>query len=256
MSKIVIIGAGNVATVLGRKISAVGHEIVQVISRNEENTALLAAELHCPWSTDLRAICREADLYLVAIADSNLPSLGKDLSLPGKLVVHTAGAVSKDVLQSVSEYFGVLYPLQSLRKEILGSPVIPFLVDANNPGSQTWLYDFAATLSGRVQVAGDSTRLRVHLGAVLVNNFSNHLYKLAENFCKSEKIDFSLLLPLIKEGAERLSYFSPSETQTGPAIRGDSATIETHRKLLDDYPDIRQLYDLFTDQLQGSSGKS
>jgi predicted short-subunit dehydrogenase-like oxidoreductase (DUF2520 family) len=156
----------------------------------------------------------------------------------------------------VSDYYGVLYPLQSLRKEIPGSPVIPFLVDGNNPGSQTWLYDFAATLSDQVQVADDGTRLRLHLGAVLVNNFSNHLYALAENFCKREKIDFALLFPLIKEGAERLSYFSPGETQTGPAIRGDSATIETHRQLLDEYPDIRQLYDLFTNQLQGHYGKT
>ena len=49
-----------------------------------------------------------------------------------KLVLHTAGSVSKDVLKNISYNYGVLYPLQSLRKESHEIPEIPFLVDGNN----------------------------------------------------------------------------------------------------------------------------
>ena len=250
MSKVVIIGSGNVATVLGIRIKMAGHEIVQVFSRKREHAALLAEELHCPHTTYWSQITPEADIYLVALADSALLSLGDNLSLPGKLVLHTAGAVSKAVLLPVSQNSGVLYPLQSLRKEIRPFPPIPLLVDANTPVDQGRIADFARSISGQVQEADDATRLKLHLGAVIVNNFSNHLYTLAEDYCRLEKIDFTLLLPTIQETAGRLTHFLPRDTQTGPAIRGDKATIEKHLRLLHGYENITALYELFTKQIQ------
>jgi predicted short-subunit dehydrogenase-like oxidoreductase (DUF2520 family) len=250
MSKVVIIGSGNVATVLGIRIAMAGHEIVQVFSRKRENAALLAGQLHCPYSTYWTQISQEAELYLVALSDGALLSIGESLSLPGKLVMHTAGAVSKDVLLPVSKNIGVLYPLQSLRKEIRPFPPIPLLVDANTPVDKARIADFAGTLSGQVQEADDITRLKLHLGAVLVNNFSNHLYTLTEDYCRQEKIDFTLLLPIIQETASRLAHFLPRDTQTGPAIRGDGATIEKHLQLLHNYKNIKELYELFTHQIQ------
>lgn len=250
MSKVVMIGSGNVATVLGIRIAMAGHEIMQVFSRKREHAALLAEELHCPYSTYWTQITREADMYLVALSDSALLSLGDNLSLPGKLVMHTAGAVSKEVLLPVSKNSGVLYPLQSLRKEVRPFPPIPLLVDANTPVDQGRIADFARSISGQVQEADDITRLKLHLGGVLVNNFTNHLYTLAEEYCRQEKIDFTLLLPIIQETAGRLAHFLPRDTQTGPAIRGDRPTIEKHLQLLHNYANIKELYELFTHQIQ------
>src|SRR5450432_1166703 len=132
--KIVIIGSGNAATVLGRLIKQAGHEIVQVFSRSGEHAAELAGELGCSWSNGWEGINREGELYLVALSDNALLTLGEELVLPGKLVVHTAGAISRNALQGVSEHCGVLYPLQSLRKEIRSIPEIPLLVDGMGPG--------------------------------------------------------------------------------------------------------------------------
>ena len=53
---------------------------------------------------------------------------------------------------------------------------------------------------------GDDQRLKLHLAAVLCNNFVNHLYALTERYCKMEGLDFQLLLPLIKETAARWSF--------------------------------------------------
>ena len=248
--KVVIIGSGNAATVLGRRIAESGHPILQVFSRSREHAGRLASTLGCPFCTEWAEISRDGELYLVALSDHVLLSLAGRLSLPGKLVVHTAGAISRDVLMSVSENYGVLYPLQSLRATISSIPAIPLLVDARHPADQQRIMDFARTISGQVEAADDATRLKLHLASVVVNNFSNHLYVLAAEFCNREGIRFDLLLPLIRETAERLSFADPRKAQTGPAARGDEPTIEKHLRLLDNYKDIKELYQLFTVQIE------
>lgn len=247
---IVLIGSGNVATVLGKKIQAAGHDILQVAGRNEIATAELAALLNCEFTINWNFINRHADLYIIAVSDAALPGIHKQLDLDKKLVVHTAGSVSKEVLNKVSKNYGVLYPLQSLRKEKQSLPEIPFLIDANTQDSIALLQDFAETISGNVQVADDESRKKIHLSAVLVNNFTNHLYALAAEYCKNEHLDFSLLQPLIEETAERIQSASPIDVQTGPAIRKDDATIQQHLKLLQLHPGLMKLYELFTDSIQ------
>jgi predicted short-subunit dehydrogenase-like oxidoreductase (DUF2520 family) len=248
--KVVIIGSGNTATVLGTKMFQAGHEILQVISRQEAHAARLASALHSTYSTGLSTIRREAELYLVALSDNALYELGAQLSLPGKLVVHTAGTVPKEVLRKVSAHSGVLYPLQSLRKEILPFPEIPILIDANEPDDRVRIADFARTISAFVREAGDEERSKLHLAAVVVNNFTNYLYTMAADFCGREKVDFLLLLPLIKETADRLSHFPPRDVQTGPAVRGDESTIKKHLDLLSNYKEMTEFYKLFTNKIE------
>ena len=95
--KIVIIGSGNTATVLGRKIQSSGHAILQVMGRNGSATNELAAELNCAATTDPGSIDRSADLYIIAIADKALQQVHEWLQLDKKMVVHTAASVSKDL---------------------------------------------------------------------------------------------------------------------------------------------------------------
>jgi predicted short-subunit dehydrogenase-like oxidoreductase (DUF2520 family) len=165
-------------------------------------------------------------------------------------VVHTAAAVPAEVLKNVSRNYGVLYPLQTLRKEQTNIPPIPFLVDGNSPDDLALVQDFAASLSGNVLVAGDELRLRMHVAAVFASNFTNHLYVLAEDFCKKEQLDFSLLLPLINETAHRLHDLPPRQSQTGPAIRNDRITIEKHLEVLNAYPELKAMYEHLTASIQ------
>ena len=123
---LVIIGSGNTATVLGRKIIASGHTILQVTGRNEASVNTLATELQCQPNTDPQGIDHSGDIYLIAIADKALAQLHEWIQLDKKMVVHTAAAVSKDVLRNLSKNYGVLYPLQTLRKEQKQIPEIPF----------------------------------------------------------------------------------------------------------------------------------
>jgi predicted short-subunit dehydrogenase-like oxidoreductase (DUF2520 family) len=251
--KTVIIGSGNVATVLARKIALAGHELVEVNSREEQHAKKLADEIGCRYSSGWDSINRGGDFYLIAISDHMLSEIEEKISLQEKLVVHTAGSVSKEVLKNVSARYGILYPLQTLRKEIKELPEIPLLVDGNTPEDLGLIFDFAKSLSVQVQVMDDDHRSRIHLASVLVNNFSNHLYALAEQYCIRENLDFSLLLPLILETAKRVTKFSPSLVQTGPAMRGDQSTLEKQLFLLNDDPALKKIYELFTKSIQNYS---
>jgi predicted short-subunit dehydrogenase-like oxidoreductase (DUF2520 family) len=246
--QIVIIGSGNVATVLGGKLRGAGHEIVQVFSRQPGHARRLAGELGCAHVSRWEAIDRQAELYLVALSDDALGTL--DLSLPDRLVLHTSGAVPKEALLRVSAHSGVLYPLQSLRKELGPYDEIPLFIDANLPADLERIAGIARSISGQVRAADNDTRLKLHLAAVLVNNFTNHLYVLAEEYCRKEGADFTTLLPLIRETAGRLSRISPRDAQTGPAVRGDGATIRRHLELIGNYKDIKEVYTLLTRQIQ------
>jgi predicted short-subunit dehydrogenase-like oxidoreductase (DUF2520 family) len=251
--RIVIIGSGHAATVLARKIASAGHELLEINSRNEKHAILLANELNCGYSSGWDSVNKNAEIYLIAISDSALSQIGNQIDLQKKLVLHTAGSVSKEAISQVSANYGVLYPLQSLRKEIKTLPEIPFLIDANTPDDLALIYDFAKTFSTNVRVMDDSGRSRLHLASVIVNNFTNHLYALAEQYCIREKLDFGLLLPLIEETANRVREFSPSSVQTGPAVRRDGSTLVKQLFLLNQYPDLASMYELFTNSIQNSN---
>ncbi|MBP6432228.1 MAG: DUF2520 domain-containing protein [Ferruginibacter sp.] len=247
--QIVIIGSGNVATVLGRLCKQKGHNILQVMSRTEGNAKILATELGCDYTNYNGKTNMNADLYLVAISDGVLFDLNKSFKLGNKLIVHTAGSVNKDVLEGISTNYGTLYPFQSLRKETAEIPSIPFLVDGNNEESISILESFAQTLSDIVKRTTDEERLKLHVSGVFVSNFTNHLYALAKDFCTKENVDFSLLYPLILETAQRGVKYAPEDVQTGPALRKDVFTLDKHLKVLTNHTNLKYLYLKITDSI-------
>jgi hypothetical protein len=247
---IILIGSGNTATVLGRKSLAAGHRIVQVYSRNEEHARGLAGLLNSTTAAAISLIERNADLMIVAIADNAIKSFVSELGQINFPVAHTGGAVSIAAVKNPGDLYGVLWPLQSLRKEIENIPPLTLLADANKPEALEPLLKFAHTIADRVVEADDNTRLKYHFAATWVNNFTNYLFTTAEKFCEQENISFSVLLPLMEETVMRMRNISPSETQTGPAIRFDGVTLDKHRELIKEYPVFIRFYNLFTQEIQ------
>ena len=249
---IVLIGSGNVATVLGRKSLAAGHRIVQVYNRNADHANVLAIKLGTTSTSYISSIERKADLTIIALSDDAVGYLVKEMGEVKSILVHTAGALSINEVRGSNKSYGVLYPLQSLRKEIEILPSLSILIDGNNSNTIRQLKEFALSIAGSVTDADDETRLKYHLAATIVNNFTNHLYTLAASFCEKENISFQALQPLIEETAIRLRNTNPQKVQTGAAIRNDQYTIEKHQELLKKYPDILNFYDSFTSEIQKS----
>jgi len=247
---IVIIGTGHTATVLGRKLKAAGHHILQVYGRDSMAASELAYALETESTNYWNVVNRDADIYILAVSDIAIADVVRELRFPDKTIVHTAAAVSKDILKGGAAHYGVFYPLQSLRKEMGYLPDIPIIIDASDSQTLKELETLATSISGQVVAAGDAHRARLHLAAVFCNNFVNHLYALTADYCKKEGIDFSLLLPLITETAQRLLSADPAHAQTGPAARNDTNTIQRHEALLEEHPHLLRFYRLFTESIR------
>ncbi len=252
--KISIIGSGNIATVLAKLISQNNHHIVQIIARNQTEGKVLADTVNASFITFSGKIDLDIDLIIVCLSDNALPEAINFLSVENIPIVHTAGSISMNVLQNSSTNYGVLYPLQSLRREMKIFPDIPFLVEANNEKTYNFLEQFAKTLSGTVLYVEEDKRFKMHVAAVIVNNFTNYMYSVAEAFCKTENADFNLLKPLILETALRIQDTSPQDVQTGPGKRNDISTIEKHLRILNNHPKLKTLYTRMTSGIMNSDG--
>ena len=246
---ITLVGTGNVAFALARLLVASGHSVIDVCGRNLERLQQISALTGAIVKTNLRDINKGSDVCLLAVADAAIEEVAAQINIDTTLVVHTSGATSKMLLKRFSGY-GVLYPLQSLRKEMIHLPSIPFFIDANNENNVDILRKLATSTGNTATIAGDEERLKLHLAAVLCSNFTNHLYALTEAFCKKENIDFANLLPLIRETSERLLLFPAARLQTGPAIRHDDNTIQRHLQVLQSYPQLSSLYHQLTSSIQ------
>ena len=151
-------------------------------------------------------------------------------------------------LKNISANIGVLYPLQSFSKKTkISFSSVPLLIEASNGETLQQLKILAASLSKDINEVNSTNRLKIHVAATMVNNFTNHLYYLSNDFLTKEKSDyFHLLLPLIKQTAKKIKTNKPSDVQTGPAKRGDEKTIKKHLQVLEKYSEQKKVYELFT----------
>ena len=74
---IVIIGTGNAATVLGKKLKEAGHHIVQVFGRDASAASNLAYQLDTESTNYWSVIRKNADFYLIAVADDAIAEVAK-----------------------------------------------------------------------------------------------------------------------------------------------------------------------------------
>ncbi len=246
---VIIIGTGNVATVLGKRIKTAGHTILQVYGRTLIHAQNLSATLDASHCNDLSLLNTTADVYLLAVSDSAIYQVAALLRAGNGVVAHTSGSVPAEVLKLCSPQYGVLYPLQSLRAELDPLAEIPLLINGNNEYSKKRIADFANGISPQVATVSDEERAKLHVAAVMASNFTNHLYAAADYYCKNENLDFSLLYPLIEETARRVRSFHPALMQTGPAARNDLETVSKHLQLLEVYPSLREIYMLLTNSI-------
>lgn len=244
-----MIGTGNVATVLCRIFYHHGIPISHIAGRDEARAAVIANETGASSSILQEIPSSSFDLAILAMSDEFLAREVHSLPIADVPVVHTAGSVSMHVLKSLSKNYGILYPLQSLRKEMSHIPPVPFLIDANNLELFETLHKLAQEISPQVLRADDETRRKLHLAAVWVSNFTNHLYALAQDYCKSTQVPFEMLNPLIQETANRITTHNPINVQTGPASRGDVQTMEKHLEMLKDFHDMKALYIKLSDSI-------
>ncbi|MBL7828700.1 MAG: DUF2520 domain-containing protein [Saprospiraceae bacterium] len=257
MPKIVLVGAGRIAWHLGRRLKGKGLPVAQLINRSEEKARELADTLQTSWSTNFADLLPDADWIIIAVRDDAITSVAESMSpfVGDCLVTHTSGGTAGAVLAPFIPRYGVFYPLQSFSFE--HTPVwskIPFCVDAINQEDVLFLKRIAKTIGNLVYQVTDNQRTYLHVAAVFANNFANHCFSIAEKILDEQDLPFELLHPLMEETLAKALQDSPGRMQTGPAIRGDTATIGRHLDLLMQHPDWQELYKQLSKNINGELG--
>jgi predicted short-subunit dehydrogenase-like oxidoreductase (DUF2520 family) len=252
--RIVVVGAGNVAWHLARRAHAQGLSVEQVFSRDPVKASNLATAIAAQPISVFDDLDVQADYYVLAVSDAAIGSVAAKMGErlpPSACVVHTSGATPLSVLQPHFERCGVLYPLQTFSKnrEVDFSKV-PICLETAQKEDYPGLEHLARRLSDQVYAVDSEKRQTLHLAAVFVNNFVNHLYSIGAALLNENDLPFALLQPLIQETAAKIQDHAPATMQTGPAVRGDQVTMERHRALLNTHPDLQQLYQFFSTAIQ------
>jgi predicted short-subunit dehydrogenase-like oxidoreductase (DUF2520 family) len=227
--KVTFIGSGNMASHLAPLFATNGY-IVSIYSRNK-NTASAIALLHNITLVDqIEEI--DADVIILCVNDDAITQVAEQLKNSKALIIHTSGSTSSQALSSC-ENTGVMYPLQSMKFNAkLDYKNIPVCIYTANETYVETLKSMAHTISDKVYFTSDHQRAKVHLAAVITNNFINHLVVKAKNILKNSKLDYELIVPLLKNTLEKLTDVPYNFQQTGPASRGDTKIITQHMATL------------------------
>jgi YrbI family 3-deoxy-D-manno-octulosonate 8-phosphate phosphatase len=248
--KIVLIGAGNVATHFSKALSEAGSEICQIYSRSVENASALSAKLGCSCTVNIEEVRENADIYLFAVSDDALAPLVRQLKTGGGIWIHTAGSIPGSVFAGYAENYGVMYPLQTFsRNRELDFSKVPLFIEGNTRETEAAILSLAETVSDNVRVMDSEKRKRLHPAAVFACNFTNHMYRIAVEILEEQQTDRHLLLPLIDETAAKLHTLTPAEAQTGPAVRNDADTMNSHIALLKN-DGLREIYRIISRNIQ------
>jgi len=251
MINIVILGGGNVAYHLTNTLlqnSAIN--VVQVYNRSIDNINCFKNSTSI---TNNLSELKDADIYILAVSDNAISELSSALNFKNKLVVHTSGSIAMDELKSVSNK-GVFYLLQSFSKERkIDFSTVPICIEAETEADLQLLETLANSISKNCYRINSDQRKSIHIAAVFVNNFVNHLYHIGHEICEQNKVPFEILLPLILETANKITTLSPLEAQTGPAKRNDTKTIEKHKAMLTE--NQIEIYTLLTNSIYNAYGE-
>lgn len=240
--KIVIIGCGNLSWHLALKLKELKKFDLYVYNhRASEQLNEFSTKLKCRTFDSLDNIIEDASFYLLCVPDRMISQVSQSIKTKG-IVMHCSG--SKSITDINAENKGVLYPLQTFSKrDKIEWNNIPLFIEANTKSAERHIKLFAENLSERIIQANTEERIKIHLAAVIVNNFTNALYTAAGDFLsQSEKFKFDLLLPLIQQTVKKLEKLSPRDAQTGPAKRGDDEVIEKHLSLLKNNKRLKKNY--------------
>jgi len=251
IENVVIIGAGNLATQLALSLFEKGIQVKQVYSRKIESASELAGKMNAAFTNNLSDLDTKADLYVIAVKDSAIQEVLENIVIDeDQLIVHTAGSVPMNILEGFSTNYGVFYPLQTFSKSRkIDFSDIPICIEASHATTFLELEKLGEKLSSSVNQINSEERKTLHLAAVFVNNFVNHLYAVGADILHDKKLDFDLLKPLIRETAEKIESLTPIEAQTGPAKRNDQNTIDAQLKMLQDKPEFQKIYSFATESI-------
>ncbi len=240
-------GAGRVAGALCRELYNKGAIIDLIVSESENRGRLLAESCNSMWSSELN-YPDSTDIIIVAVPDHRLQGVLDQIRCNSEtIVVHTAGSMGLDVFPGSILRRGVFYPLQTFssgrKVDFTGLPV---LIETTDTKASELLQIIAESMNCKVLFSDTEHRRMLHLSAVFVCNFTNHMLTEGKEIALKAGFQFEILIPLINETISKAIDIGPEASQTGPAVRNDKNTLEKHLELLSFSPELQRIYNEIT----------
>jgi predicted short-subunit dehydrogenase-like oxidoreductase (DUF2520 family) len=241
--RISFIGAGKVAGALCRQLYMSGFTIQQIVSKTEKSGMTLAKSCNASWSGDYHFTGYE-EVIIAAVPDDKLPEvLNMIICHENTIVAHTAGSFGLDIFPPRFRHTGVFYPLQTFSdNRKIEFRDLPLFLEASDSFSAETLKHLAESIGGKVHFVNAEHRRFIHIAAVFVCNFVNHMLTAGKQLTTKAGFQFEVMEPLINETILKALEKGPENSQTGPAYRFDKGTINKHIDLLSFSPEFQDVY--------------
>lgn len=245
MKNIAVIGLGNVGSHLGDKLVESGFNVSEIVHRNSSEWSFYKNRWNCQIKSTPSEITSE--IAFVCVQDRYIEEVVS--FLPEKTIALITSGAFDPVGKFSGREIGVFYPLQTFtkNKEIIWNS-IPILIESTSDDVLKQMKELARQMNVKGLECKTIQRQGYHLAAVWVNNFVNYILEQAQTLCEERKLDFNILEPLLYETVLKNLNSNGLSVQTGPAIRGDNATLTTHMNLLNE--EQRAIYKGLTEFIQ------
>ncbi len=211
MHSIRIIGPGRAGTSLAAALSARGWAFAGFLGRGD----------------DLSGAARGVDVLVLATPDDAVADVAAAVEpVPATTVVHLSGSLGLGALAPHPRR-AALHPLVPLPNGTVGAARlasgVTFAV-AGDPMART----MAESLGGRLVEVADGDRAAYHAAACIAANHVVALLGQVERVAASVGLDLESFLPLTRAAVDDVADLGPAAALTGPARRGDWATLSGH----------------------------
>ncbi len=263
MKEHLIVGTGRWAKWLLTRMVECGYEVA-VAGRDPSSAQLLAAATGVQDYSlgDLPSKAVAGKVVWLCVSDDAIAPVGEQLlshfdSID--FIVHSSGTAP--LVGSGSVPSAACWPVQSITAETAPDwSNLQLVLEGSTPEAGQLLLSYVSPLIAGPNstenylppklVSATRERQLLHLAAVLVQNFSNVLWQHAADLLGANELNYTTLLPLMRNYLNKLEDTSPRLLQTGPAMRGDAATVALHRGLLAEEPSLLELYNFMTASIQ------
>jgi predicted short-subunit dehydrogenase-like oxidoreductase (DUF2520 family) len=245
-----IVGAGRLGRALGRSLRRLGWRVGPVVTRSAAHSraSIRAIGAGKPLAT-LTSEVMDADVILLATPDDVLADVARQLAklagkkCRGKIVLHGSGALDNKVLQPLARCgaaTGSIHPMQTFTNN--SQPNLKGVIFAveGDPRARRAASAIARSLGGIPVPVASSSKPAYHAAGTLV---AGHALALTEAAAQTLiKLGFTrphavqTLLPLMRQMLDNFEKHGPRAAWTGPASRGDYATLKKHQLALRRYP--------------------
>jgi predicted short-subunit dehydrogenase-like oxidoreductase (DUF2520 family) len=223
MPHVVVIGPGRAGGSLAAALADAGWSLAAAVGRGD----------------DLAAGVAGADVVVIATPDDAVAAVAADLvGVTDAVVVHLSGSLGLDAL-SGHQRRACLHPLVSLPSPEVGARRLrgAWFAVAGDPVAVAMV----ESLGGRHVAVADDDRPAYHAAACIASNHLVALLAQVERVAATAGVPLEPYLDLVRGTVDNVAELGCADALTGPAARGDHATLDRHRAVL--APDELEAYD-------------